>query len=199
MLVIGLTGSFKTGKSTVAKMLARKGARVIDADHLAHQAIERGQPGYLRVIKAFGPEVLEGKEINRRKVAALVFGNKKALNRLEKIIHPIVLGDVKRMIWSYRGKEGVVVLDVPLLFEAGFHHLTDRNIVVTANRRQQIQRAQQTLGLTKKAVEERIKAQWPLNRKIRLADIIIDNQGTKKKTQKQVNNIWQKLQQEIKK
>jgi dephospho-CoA kinase len=199
MFVIGLTGSFQTGKSTVAKMLARKGARGIDADQLARRVLQRGRPGYKKVVVVFGPAILKGKDIDRRKLAAIVFNNKEALGRLEKIVHPLVKKDIKKALQQYNAKGGMVVLDVPLLFEAGFDQLADQTIVVKANRRQQLQRAQQSLGMASRQAEQRIKAQWPLNKKIRLADIIIDNQGTKKETQKQVNNLWQKLQLKIRK
>ncbi|HPN87741.1 MAG TPA: dephospho-CoA kinase [Candidatus Omnitrophota bacterium] len=199
MRVIGLTGSLKTGKSTAAKMFARLGAKVISADDIAHEVIAPSGSGYKKIIKIFGAGILEKKRINRKKLAQIVFQDKKKLKILEKIIHPIVKQRIGGFIDAQKKKNGVIVLEVPLLFESGLHRKVDATIVVKASQNIQIKRAVGQLKIPKKEAIRRIKAQMPLKTKIRLANFIIDNGGTIKQTRKQVVKIWHELSSKTKK
>jgi dephospho-CoA kinase len=196
MRVIGLTGSLATGKSTVAGMFAKLGAKVLDADQIAHRQLRPGTPCYCAIIKRFGQEVLKGGRINRQAVAERVFKNRKLLSALNRIVHPSVRREIIKSIAHFKktNPKAKVVLEIPLLFESGWDALTDTTIVVCSGQKKQIARARKSLGLTEAEAKRRIKAQMPLQKKIRKADMIIDNNGTFNQTQKQVKNLWQKLQ-----
>lgn len=197
MLVVGVTGSLGTGKSTVAGMFARRGAKVISADAIAH-ALLRPEGGCSReVLKAFGPGILADRQIDRRKLADIVFKDREALKVLTEIIHPKVRREIQKEIAHLKktAPRSIVVVDVPLLFEAGLNRQMDVTITVKAGRENQLKRSTKGLGISKAEALRRMKAQMPLRKKIRLADIIIDNNATTTETQKQVKAIWQKLLQ----
>jgi len=197
--VIGLTGGFKTGKSTVTRMLLELGAEVIDADKLAHKALKPDSSTYKKIIKEFGEKFLDDEgRINRRKLAKLVFSNKEKLNLLNSIIHPYVIDKVKEKI--YRTKQSnpntIVIVDAPLLYEAGMQNMMDKIIVVSATKNKQIQRARQTTSLSKYEVKRRIESQLPLSKKEKLANIVIENNGTLEDTRNQVKKMWKKISEE---
>ena len=196
MFIIGVTGSLKTGKSTVAGMLARLGAKIIDADRLAHQEILSKGQCFKTIVRAFGKNIIVKGEIDRRKLAQIVFSDTKKLAKLENILHPVVIREIKKQIQALRRKKShqIVVLDVPLLFEAGLDKLVDLTIVVTASRKTQIQRAIKKLHLSKQEALRRIKAQMPLKEKLRWADCVINNDGNLNKTRKKVTLLWQNIQ-----
>ncbi|HQP10475.1 MAG TPA: dephospho-CoA kinase [Candidatus Omnitrophota bacterium] len=195
MTVIGLTGSLGTGKSTVARMFKALGAHVLDADQIARQLMRPGAPCFMRIVKMFGKDIIASGRIDRKKLASRVFADARQRRRLEQIIHPKVRKIiVKKIREGKRDKSRrVIVIDVPLLFEAKLNRCVDHTIVVTAGRAEQIARAARNLGITKAEAKRRIKAQMPLRQKIRLADITIDNHGTFNQTQKQVKQIWERL------
>ena len=201
MLVVGLTGSLATGKSTVAGMFAALGAKVINSDKIVHGLLNRDGDCYKPLVKTFGPRVIGKNGIDRDKLAGIVFHDKRQLKRLERIIHPKVCAAIQKEMASCKKKgfHGIVVIEVPLLFESGFNRWMDTSIVVASGRARQMERAVGPLKLTRTQALRRIGAQMPLRDKIRLADIIIDNNGTRKETQKQVKTIWQKLTQRAKK
>jgi len=193
MRVIGLTGSLGTGKTTVAKMFAKLGAKVLNADRIAHQLMTPKDACFKKVIASLGKEILTAGCIDRRKVAACVFSNMRKLRLLEKVIHPAVRKIIRGKIQKLKRRKGVIVIDVPLLFESKLSKDVDYSIVVKTNRATQMARVTKKLGMTKADAERRIKAQMPLRQKIRLADITIDNNGTLTNTKKQVKRIWEKL------
>lgn len=177
MILVGLTGGVATGKSTVARMFARCGAVVIDADHLAREAVKPGKPAWREIVRTFGRGILNpDRTINRRALGAIVFHDKKKLRRLERIIHPRVAREQTRLTKraARQDPDAVVIYDVPLLFEAGIDKRMDKTIVVTADRETQIARLKKRNGLTRAEALRRIKSQWPLSRKIRRADIVIE-------------------------
>ncbi len=201
MLVVGLTGSLATGKSTAAAMFKDFGAKLIDADRIVHQLLQKDRRCIEAVSQKFGKGILKGKAVDRRKLGLIVFHNEQKRKRLTDIIHPLVKREISRELKRYGkgGKNSVVVVEVPLLFEAGFQDLMDYTVVVKAPRREQIRRARKNLKITSQQAMQRIKAQMPLHRKIRMADIVIDNGLTKARTKKQVKEIWEKLQQKTRK
>ncbi len=200
MFVIGITGSLGTGKTTVADMFAKLGAKVIDADRIVHQEIRKTGVCFKPIVKAFGQVVLTKGSIDRKKLADIVFKNERKRRQLERIIHPVVKKRFRAKITQYRRqKEKGVVVDVPLLFESGFDKEVDIAIVVRTNRAKQFARAIQHFNISRAEVIRRIKAQMPLREKIRFADMIIDNNETLMQTRKQVKAIWQRIQQMKKK
>ena len=196
ILVLGITGSFGAGKTTVALMFKRLGVSVIDADRIYHQLIKPGTLVYKGIVSAFGREILEkNKQIDRSKLAKLVFSKKEALKRLSQITHPAI---IKRMSFklsklkrSQRRK--IIVIDAPLLIEAGKISMVDKLIVVKTSKKNQIARCRRRFGISRDGVIKRIRTQAPLTEKIRLADYVIDNNGMLQQTREQVKNIWEKL------
>ncbi|MDP2941768.1 MAG: dephospho-CoA kinase [Candidatus Omnitrophota bacterium] len=191
-VILGLTGSFGSGKSTVAAMLKALGAEVIDADMLAHRCLRPGTPSYRRIVKIFGTRILNPNQtVNRKKLAAIVFSSQGLLSKLNSIIHPGVISSIKEKI--RRAKAKILVLDVPLLIEAGLTPLIDKLIVVDLNQGAQVQRLRKKFKLKKSEILKRIAFQAPMREKIRLADFIIDNNGTIAQTKRQVKNIWEEI------
>ncbi|MFA5099754.1 MAG: dephospho-CoA kinase [Candidatus Omnitrophota bacterium] len=184
-LVIGLTGCFGSGKTTVAAMLHAYGARVIDADAIGHRLLQKGTGVYSSIVRRFGSGILAGdKTIDRRALAGVVFASRARLQQLNKIIHPEIIRIIKNEIAKVR--KGVVVLDAPLLVETGFQRYVDRLVVVESDRKRLICRIQARTSLSKAAILRRIRVQIPLQDKVRMADFVIDNNGTRKDLRKQV-------------
>lgn len=196
MRIIGLTGGIATGKSTVANMFKERGAKIISADQLVHQLLEPGTASFRRVKAAFGPQIMSAGKIDRKKLARIVFNDKGKLRKLERIIHPQVRKRIRRKISEFQKNKRikVVVVEIPLLYEARFENEVEATVVVVSSRQLQIKRAVRKLGITKNEALRRIGAQMSLKNKIRLADFIIDNNSTKNNTKKQVKELWQKLQ-----
>lgn len=187
-IILGVTGSFGSGKTTVARNFKSLGAKIIDADRIAHRIIKPGSKIYRRIINTFGKDILKkNRAIDRDKLAKVVFNNKNLLNRLNKIVHPEVIRTIEREIKA--SSQEVVVLDVPLLIEAGLRRLVDKLIVVKITQEKQIERVLHKVSLGKRDILKRIRHQVPLKDKVRIADFVIDNSGTIKNTKKQVNKI----------
>jgi dephospho-CoA kinase len=195
MKTIGLTGGLGTGKSTVAKMFADHGAVVIDADALVHESLKSGGSCYAKVLRAFGKEILEGREIGRGKLAAIVFQAPLKLKKLTSIIHPVIEKEVQSKLKRIKTnpKTRMVVIDAPLLIEAGWHRWVDYLIVVRASTDQAVQRVQAKRNISRAEILRRMKAQMPITQKIRMADMVIDNRKSLKATQRQVEKIVQVL------
>jgi dephospho-CoA kinase len=191
-IILGITGSVGTGKTTVAEFFRRYQAEVIDADKIARNLLVPGSGIYKKVIAVFGKGVLKKDgSIDRSKLSRVVFSNRALLNKLNKIVHPVVVKAIKRGIKTTR--RNIVILDVPLLFEAGLAGLADKVVVVKADRQAQLGRVLKKTSLSKKDILMRIKAQMPLPAKIRKADFVIDNSGTRNQTKKQVGNLRRML------
>jgi dephospho-CoA kinase len=191
-IVIGVTGSFGSGKSTVAGILKKHGASVIDADKLAHACIQPGSPAYKRIVSSFGRAVLTRKgEIDRSRLAKVVFNDVRKLRKLNAIIHPQVNLGIKRAIRE--AGPGIVVLDAPLLIEAGLSGIVDKLVVVNISQNKQISRIQKILKIPRAQIIKRIKCQMPLKVKVRLADFVIDNDGKLEKTRRQVAELLRNL------
>lgn len=186
---MAVTGGFATGKTTIASLLRGYGAKVVDADKIAHGLIKPGTSAYKKVVALFGRGIVQkDKSIDRGKLSQIVFSNPRLLNRLNSIVHPGVVKAIKKE--AKTGRQKVAVLDIPLLFESGLQQLADKVIVVTADRKAQVKRAQKRkASLSGKDILMRIKAQMPLTAKVRKADFVIDNSGTREQTKKQVENL----------
>ncbi|MDP3804443.1 MAG: dephospho-CoA kinase [Candidatus Omnitrophota bacterium] len=188
--VIGLTGSFGTGKTFVASVFRSLGAKVIDCDRIAHNIIRKGSGAYGKIIDVFGAGILDNSgNVNRKSLAKEVFGSSSKLRRLNKIVHPEVIKVIRVKLNSYKG-EGVVVIDAPLLIEAGLSSLVDKIIVVKCSREKQIQRCGNKFRIEREEVSKRIKNQLSIRKKIRMADSIIDNSLSKSRTRNQVRKVW---------
>lgn len=190
MTIIGLTGSIGTGKTFVASVLRSLGAKVVDADRIAHSAIAKGKPAYRKVIRTFGDGILDSRgNIDRKALGRIVFADRKKLKALNRIVHPEVIRIIKRSA-AGAGKAKAVVIDAPLLVEAGLDRDVDTLVVVASSRKAQLERCAKKRGLSKAEALRRIASQIPLREKIRRADFVIYNNGTKAETIKSVRRVW---------
>ncbi len=196
MIIIGVTGGFGTGKTTVARMFETLGATVFDADKIAHGALLPRTAVYKRVVEIFGREILNrDKTINRKRLGGFVFKNPKMLKRLCAVIHPYVIKEIKSGIRRIKKAPGgaVVIVDAPLLVEAGLLDMVDRLVVVRTGRAAQIERCRSKAGLKPGEILARINAQLPITQKIRFSDFVIDNNGTIKQTKGKVKKVWEQI------
>ncbi|MDO8488974.1 MAG: dephospho-CoA kinase [Candidatus Omnitrophota bacterium] len=191
-LVLGITGNIGSGKSSVASMFKAKDSQLIDADRLGHELLSIGCGVYKKIIKSFGKGILKAnKEIDRVKLGAIVFARSQALAKLNSIVHPVLIREIKRLIRN--SNKRVIILDAALIIEAGLKNMVDTLIVVTAKKSQQILRSRKSSGLKNGQIMKRLKSQISQNKKLSFADFIIDNSGSIGETRKQVLEIRRKL------
>lgn len=193
-MIIGLTGGIASGKSTVSAYLAELGAIIIDADKIAHEIMEKGKTAYWQVIEAFGREILaENGEIDRSRLGKIVFNELEKKKILEEITHPQVIREMREKIEEYRAENKVIVLDIPLLFEAGLEFMVDEIWVVYVDRGTQLQRLMARDGLSYEEANKRIQAQMSLEKKRDLADFVINNKGNIEDLKRQVLLKWREI------
>ncbi len=193
MRYVGLTGGIGSGKSTAARMLADRGAVVIDADALARDAIAPGTPGSVAVSAHFGASVVMADgTLDRPALAAIVFADDRERAALEAIVHPVVARRIAEMLAASAATDDVVVLDSPLLIETGAHGDFDDLVVVSAPEDVRIARCV-ARGMDAADVRARIRAQTPLGEKVALADVVLDNAGTIADLGGQVDRLWDRL------
>lgn len=215
MLKIGLTGGIASGKSVVGEMLVALGARLVQADRIAHQLMLPGQPVYNEVVRHFGGAILNPDlSVNRAKLAEVAFGPAPSaatpsavpvpsrIQELNRIVHPAVLRSQEEWMEDMGSQDphAVAVVEAALIIEAGAAKRFDRLIVVTSSDEQRIARfaARQKLSLDAagKEVARRMAAQLPEAEKVKAADFVIDNSGSLDHTREQVTQVWEKLQAE---
>lgn len=195
-LLVGLTGGIATGKSTVSAMFGFLGCRVIDADQLAREVVEPGQPAHAAIVREFGPDVLQDDgALDRRRLGAIVFADAARRKRLEAITHPAIRARLGRILAVYdeEGFDGIVVWDVPLLIETGGAALVDRVVVVYADPETQCRRLMARDGSDEAAARARIASQMSIEEKRRLAHHVIDNSGGRADTDRQVRELHARL------
>ena len=198
MLRVGLTGGIGSGKSSVVAMLREMGVPVIEADDVVRELSRAGEAVYDEIVKTFGREILaENVEIDRARLAGMVFGSPEKLTQLNGIVHPRVLERTEQ--WTgERSREGarLAVIEAPLLVEAGLHRRLDQLVVVWCRPEQQIERLCAGRGMSREEAERRIAAQMPVEEKMRVADHLIDNSGTRDETRRQVEALVKRLEAE---
>lgn len=196
MIVVGLTGGIGSGKSTVASFFEELGARRIDADRLAREALARGTRGWAQAVARFGRGILlpDG-EIDRRGLAARIFADPEERRALEAIVHPAVREAVRQRLAEIGREEpsARVVLEVPLLFEIGMDRDCDVRVVVFVPEALQLERLVARDGLDREEALRRIRSQMPLAEKCARADWVIDNAGPLAATRAQVRDIYRRL------
>ncbi|NLN15565.1 MAG: dephospho-CoA kinase [Tissierellia bacterium] len=197
--IIGITGGISTGKSTASKIIQKKGFAVIDADLIAREVVEVGKPAYKELIKYFGEGILrEDGSIDRKKLGDTVFNDVRLLNKLNSILHPYIYEEMKLEMEKYCGRDGLVFLDIPLLYEK-YHELNDNGIIfdevwlVYADEEVQLKRLMERNNLNKEEAMARIRAQLPLEEKKRIATRLIDNNKDINYLKKQVEELLRGL------
>lgn len=193
MRIVGLTGGIASGKSTVAGLLEKLGARVIDADKLAREVVRPGEPAWQEIVDWLGPDILlPDRTLSRERIARLVFSDSQARSRLEAITHPAIRRCVKQAVAAAKEQgAAVVVLDIPLLFEVGWTEMMDEIWVVYVDQSTQEARLMDRDRMTLRDALSRIASQMSLAEKARLATTVIDNSKDFAYTKEQVEVAWQ--------
>jgi dephospho-CoA kinase len=195
-MLLGLTGSIATGKSTVANMLRRRGAVLIDADQVARKVVEPGSLGLNKIIENFGSEMVtaEGR-LDRAKLGELVFNDEEARERLNALLHPLIIEEMKQLTGQSLKKEphSIVIWDVPLLIEENLTQFVEQVIVVYVPESIQLKRLMERNQLTETDAIKRMKSQLSIEDKKKVADYIIDNSGSLEDTERQVDQLWRYL------
>jgi dephospho-CoA kinase len=194
LLLVGLTGGLASGKSTVAGMLARRGAVIVDADELSRSAVAPGTPGLARIVESFGQGVLDSAGgLDRQALAAIVFADETKRRVLESIVHPEVFRLLGEVVERHRDSDAVVVFDAPLIVETGFDRACDVVVVVTSPPEAQVARVARTRAMTEEEARSRIASQVsPAYRESR-ADVVMRNDGTHEELEHQVDALWENL------
>ncbi|MET7684914.1 dephospho-CoA kinase [Streptomyces sp. NPDC005423] len=193
MLTVGLTGGIGAGKSEVSRLLVANGAVLIDADRIAREVVAPGTPGLASVVEAFGPDVLAADgSLDRPKLGAVVFADPEKLAALNAIVHPLV-GRRSRELEAAAPEDAVVVHDVPLLAENALAPLYDLVIVVDASPETQLDRLVRLRGMTEEDARARMAAQATREKRLSVADIVIDNDVPLEVLERRVQDIWDGL------
>jgi len=199
-LFVGLTGGIATGKSTVSSMLRGLGAEIIDADLLAREVVEPGQPAWHEIVAGFGRDVVNPDgTLDRKKLGAIVFANPERRKRLEAITHPAIRAGVQARLdeLAARGFAGIVFYDAAILIEALGHKDVERMVVVITDEATQVARLRGRDGTDDAEGRRRIASQMPLAEKAKLADYVIDNSGAREATAAQVRRVFAALMGEL--
>ena len=195
MKVIGLTGGIGSGKSTVSRFLAELGAVIIDADKVGHEAFKPGTELWREVVAAFGQQIVTPSgDIDRKKVGEIVFGNPELLSQLNQIMHPRMHEMVEAQIEEYQ-RQGVmvVVLEAALLLEAGWTSLVDEVWVTVVSESTVLRRLEKRAGLSEQESLARIRSQLSSEKRVKHADVVINNEGDLDELKTKVKEQWQRL------
>jgi dephospho-CoA kinase len=191
-LLVGLTGGIATGKSTVSGMLRGLGAEIIDADRLAREVVEPGQPAFKQIVAEFGAGVVgpDG-ALDRKKLGAIVFADPERRQRLEALTHPAIRERFQARLdeLAARGFAGLVFFDAPVMIESGSYKNMDRMVVVVTDEATQMARLRARDGTDDAEGRRKIASQMPLAEKAKLADHVIDNSGDREATAAQVRRV----------
>ncbi|MBU1004509.1 MAG: dephospho-CoA kinase [Nanoarchaeota archaeon] len=185
-MIIGITGVFGSGKTAAARLFAEHGYLHVNADEIGH-AILNKEPVKGRVINEFGKSILTNSQIDRKKLKNIVFNKPKELAKLNKIIHPAIISEIKSAICRNKNKK--IIVDGALIIEAGCLDLFDKLVAVKISKKEQMKRALKKKKYTKEVVENIINSQLSQKEKLKYADIVVDNSGSLSNTKKQVEKI----------
>jgi len=197
-LLLGVTGGIASGKTAVANMLEQMGAPVIDFDVLAREVVEPGKPAWKEIVGYFGDQVLlEDGTLDRKKLSGIVFKDREKRKRLEGFTHPFIgAAYVQQADAIAAGNpDAIIQVVVPLLIEANMQHMFHKILVVYVPRETQIERLSQRDGIPREEAENILAAQLPIDEKVGVADFVIKNGGSLEDTRKQVETLWETLQE----
>jgi dephospho-CoA kinase len=196
MLRVGLTGGLASGKSFIGHALEGMGCLLIRADELGHQVLEPGAEAYDGVIAEFGPGILDShRRIDRRRLAAEVFGSPEKLAKLNALVHPPVRARGRKLLEEFARREpnGIAVSEAAILIETGSYRDYDKLIVAVCGEQQQVERAMERDHLTREEVQARLENQMPLREKVNYADYVIDTSGDKHSTLAATRAVYESL------
>lgn len=197
MLVIGLTGNYGMGKSTVLQIFKKLGALTIDTDKIVKRLLTR-KLILEKIRSVFGKEVFnDNGSLNREKIADLVFKDDTMRRYLEDILHPLVFDEIEKYFKKRKNKYQIAIIEIPLLFERGYEDRFDQTIVIHTKENVAIKRLENQ-GINRERVLMRLRSQIPIELKIEKADYLIDNNGTIQDTKAQIKIIYEKLMKEVK-
>lgn len=199
MLLVGLTGGIGSGKSTFAALLAERGAHVIDADLLGREALQPGKPAWHSVVDQFGDEILAAgsMDIDRKRLAAIVFENRDALAALNAIVHPVIFSGIADRLEKLRADNAIVILDAALLVELGMVDSLDLTIVVVAERARRTDRLTRGRGMTEREITSRMGAQASEEELIERADVVVRNNGTLTELVGEADRVYAELEDRL--
>ena len=189
-MLVGLTGGFCAGKNTAAHLFALLGARVIDADRLAHELYDKDSKVKYELRRCFGNDIFFGKRVNRKKLSAIVFRDKKKLGTLCRIIHPRVIKKIKKN--TKRAATRITIINAPLLIESGLNKYVDKVVVINASFRTRLKRALGR-GYDRRSVLDITRFQLSPGKRMGYADFVLRNEGVKRDLKKKIGEIWKQL------
>lgn len=193
-MIIGLTGGIASGKSTAAEYLKQKGAEIIDADKISHKVSQKGNKGWQAVVNEFGEEILkENREFDREKLADIIFSDPEKRKKLESLLHPIIIYEMKEEAYKYLSQNKIVVFMAPLLFEVGLDKFCDKVWVISADKEVQIKRLKERDGISRQDALKRIDAQMPLQEKEEKADLVIENNTSLDALKEKIDYHWSRI------
>ena len=194
-IIVGVTGGIACGKSTVSRLLSKKGAIPINSDEIGHQLLKRGSPVMGALLEAFGADILDQSgDVSRPKLGAIVFNDKAARERLNAIMHPPIVqqsrSEASRLVTE--DANCVILIDAPLLIEANSQDTVDVIVVVTASTQIQLQRLLDR-SLSPAEVQARIDSQMLLSEKVKYADFVVENDGTLEELEQKTDELWHEI------
>jgi len=191
-MILGLTGGIAAGKSTVAGVFRSKGVNVVDADLIAHKVVAKGSVGAKMIKKEFGAAFFTDGRLDRQLLATYCFENKERTDKLNSILHPLIIDEIDRQLNEHKN-EKLVILDAPLLIEANLQTKCDKVMVVICAQNIRISRAIKRSNITKMEAMKRIERQLPDSERRKYADYVINNSGALEKTIAKVEKIYREL------
>jgi dephospho-CoA kinase len=193
---IALTGGIATGKSTVAILFRDMGATIVDADRIAREVVQPGEPGWIKLHDFLGDDYFDAEQnLDRRRLREAIIRDPACRKAVDAILHPVIIAAMEQIWESWRqgDRASPLVFDIPLLFEAGMQDRFDLVVLVYVPAEIQLLRLMRRDGLTREAAEKTLSIQLPIEAKRAAAHLVIDNSGTLEETAAQVRSVWQKL------
>jgi len=196
MLIVGVTGGVASGKTTVSRIFEEEGAYLIDADQIARELVQPNRPAWKEITRAFGKEILEKDgTIDRKRLADIAFSDSGRRRILNNILHPRIKKEMGKRAREIGRKDpgAIVIFDVPLLVETGFHQDVDRVVVVASKEIQQIERLKKRAGVSEEETRRIISSQMKIEEKVKAADFVIRNEGSIETTRTRAREVFQEL------
>lgn len=196
MTLIGITGGIASGKTEVAKVFQKLGAKILSGDEIGKDVVENNPQLLKKLVKTFGEDILDSKKrLNRKKLGEIAFSSRSLTKELNSIVHPFLLKDLKEKIESFakRGYRKPLVIDAALIMEWDLQKKLDYLVFVDCTKQKRIKRLIEQKGYTRKEAEQRIKAQLPESKKRKQADFIIKNEGSLKELRANTKALWKQI------